>query len=141
MTDIVDRLNARQAFGLNGQRWMMLTAPDADCVEAATEITRLRAALADAEAKLIEREKMCGDCCGYSEADRELLYGVHLESKRKLEEAEAKLVKARDDALEEAAKAAAMKPSSMIGNQMDAYSRGYTAACDLAAAAIRKMKA
>ncbi len=56
MTDLVDRLNARQAFGLNGQRWMMLAAPDADCVEAAAEITRLRTALADTEAR-VEKAK------------------------------------------------------------------------------------
>lgn len=35
MTDLVERLRKRKAFGLFGSRWMMLTDPDEDCSKAA----------------------------------------------------------------------------------------------------------
>jgi hypothetical protein len=40
---IVERLQARKAFGLNGHSWIMLNEPDPDCQEAATKIKRLTA--------------------------------------------------------------------------------------------------
>ena len=39
---IVERLRAHKGFWFNGGAWMMSTQPDADCVEAAEEIERLR---------------------------------------------------------------------------------------------------
>jgi hypothetical protein len=43
MTNIVERLRARKGFWLNGAHWMMGTAPDADCAEAAHKIEQLQA--------------------------------------------------------------------------------------------------
>lgn len=43
MSDIVERLRQRKGFWSNGGVWMMGTAADVDCAEAADEIDRLRA--------------------------------------------------------------------------------------------------
>ena len=40
MSDLVERLRKRKAFGLNGT-WIMLNAPDSDCQEAADRIEAL----------------------------------------------------------------------------------------------------
>jgi hypothetical protein len=80
--ELIARLQARKAFGLNGGSWMMLAEPDPDCQEAADalaalaqEVERLKAAearvreeqeiaainLAAIEAATIERCAMVGD--------------------------------------------------------------------------------
>lgn len=58
---------------------------------------------------------------------------------RDAQELAAALRKAREDALEEAARVAEMYPAAMIGGP-DAYCRGHIAACTQNAAAIRALK-
>jgi hypothetical protein len=70
MTDIIERLRTRKAFGSmdGGLHWFMLPSPDEDCQEAANGIEQLWSALRACRDQLV---KVCGerDLMGDSDAE------------------------------------------------------------------------